>query len=151
MSVTAVFHIRDVLKDRREHCRELLKLSRVQRQLIDADNYAGLLLVLGRKQRIVGSLDALANAAPNLKQAWRTERESMDESLREECEHVLAETEAIFVELLQEESESTEYLTRRRDSTQRQLQAVEQSSQMHTSNRDRVTTPSTYKHLDVGQ
>ncbi len=151
MSVTAVFNILDVLNERREHCRELLELSRVQRQLIDTDNYAGLLLVLGRKQRILGSLDALASPGPNLKQVWRAERDSMDESLREECEHVLAETEALFVELLQEETDSTEYLTRRRDSTQQQLQAVAKGPQMHTSKRARVTTPATYKHLDVGQ
>ena len=135
MSVTAVFNILDVLKDRREHCRELLKLSRVQRRLIDDDNFAGLLDVLGRKQRILGSLDALAGPGPNLKQAWHAERESMDESLREECEHVLAETEAIFVELLQEESESTEYLTRRRDSTQRQLQAAAMGPQKQSAKR----------------
>ena len=142
--------ILEILKERREHCRELLKLSRVQRRLIDLDNYAGLLDVLGRKQRILGSLDVLSRRHPELKEAWQANRATFDAGLREECEHVLAETEALFAELLEEETGSTEHLTRRRDATRKQLEAVSQGPQVHAAYRDSLA-PSTHRHLDVGQ
>lgn len=148
MSVTPVCEILEVLKERRDYCRELLKLSRTQRRLIDLDNYGALLDVLGRKQRILGSLDTLSRRHPQLKQAWRAERESLDSGLREDCEHVLAETEALFAELLEEETGSTEHLTQRRDATRKQLQAVSQGPHVHAAYRDSMA-PATHRHLDV--
>ena len=143
-------NILDVLKDRRAHCRELLKLSRVQRKYIESDNFIGLLQVLGKKQRILGSMDALTTRGANLKQAWRAERASMDECLREECEHVMAETEALFAELLEEESDSTDELLRRRDSSQNQLQAAGQHPHFDFADRD-LWSETTHSRLDVGR
>lgn len=150
MTATPVCEILEVLKERRDHCRELLKLSRAQRRLIDLDNYGALLDVLGRKQRILGTLDALTRRHPGLKDAWRKERGALDSGLREECEHLLAETEALFAELLEEETGSTEHLTLRRDATRKQLQAVSQGPHVHAAYRDSLA-PATHRHLDVDQ
>jgi hypothetical protein len=150
MAAIPVCEILSVLKERREYCRELLKLSRAQRRLIDLDNYAALLDVLGRKQRILGSLDSLSRRNPDFKQVWRNERDGIAPELREECEHVLAETEALFGELLEEETDSTEHLTRRRDDTRKQLQSVSQGPHVHAAYRDSLG-PSTHRHLDIDQ
>jgi hypothetical protein len=130
------FNILDVLKDRREHCRELLKLTRQQQTYIETNNFVALLQVLGRKQRILGSMDDITSGIPNLKQAWRLQRASLDHALREECEHVMAETEAIFTELLEEESDSTDFLLKRREKSQGQLQAAGPFSDFNTDDSD---------------
>ena len=150
MSATSATYFLDVLKERREHCREMLNLTAMQRPLIEVDNFMGLLDVLGRKQRIMGSLDALAGHETRLKQRWRAERATMDAELREECEHVLAETEAIFEELLQEERDSTEYLTRRRDSMRQNVDAVARRSSARAAYHDSFAQI-THNHLDVGR
>ncbi len=134
----------------REHWRNLLELSRRQRALIDADNYTQLLSVLGQKQRILGHLDELKQRHPGLRERWQSRRETFDASFGDDCDHVLAETEAILAELLKEEQSSTEHLTSRRDETQQELQAISNATEVHKAYRDSLA-PATHRHLDVGR
>ena len=150
MTTNTACDILDVFRQRRDQCRLLLGLSRAQRTLIDSDDYAGLLHVLGRKQRILGNLEEISKRVGNLKQVWRSQRGTIEPELREECEHVLAETEAIFSELMREEGDSTDHLTRRRNATRDQLRAVSQGPHVHAAYRDNLA-PATHRHFDVGQ
>lgn len=133
---------------RREYCRRLLGLSRQQRDLILADDYTALLSVLGKKQRILGHLEELKELHPRLLERWQVEREHLDPQSRDDCEHVLAETESILSDLVHEENQSTRQLTERRDDTQRQLQALTNASQTQDAYRDAYAS-STHRHLDL--
>ena len=150
MSAMNISDFLTVLKTRREHYQQLLELSRRQMELINENDYSQLLVLLGRKQRVLGCLDGLNACNPNLWQQWRTDRGSAEPALRDECEHVLAETESILAELLKEEQSSTDHLTQQRDVTQRQLQAISEGSQIHEAYRDSLA-PVTHRHLNIDQ
>ncbi|MGE3315592.1 MAG: flagellar export chaperone FlgN [Planctomycetaceae bacterium] len=139
-----------VLNTRRQHCRNLLELSRRQRDLIDASDYSQLLTILGQKQRLLGRLDELNREHPDLKSRWKQIRDTGDADWRDDCEHVLAETESLLAELIEEEQDSTDHLTRKRDTTQKELQAVTQGSRVHDAYRESLA-PATHRHLDIGQ
>jgi hypothetical protein len=139
-----------VLNARRQHCRSLLDLSRRQRSLIDASDYSQLLSILGQKQRLLGRLDELNKEHPDLKSRWKQIRDAGDPDWRDDCEHVLAETESILAELIEEEEQSTDYLTRKRDATQKELHAVTEGSRVHDAYRDSLA-PATHRHLDIDQ
>lgn len=148
MSTLDASNILPVLQARRQHCRNLLELSRRQRNLIDASDYSQLLSILGQKQRLLGRLDELNKEHPDLKSQWKLIRTTADAEWRDDCEHVLAETESILAELIEEESQSTEHLSRKRDATQRELQSVSQGARVHDAYRDSLA-PSTHRHLDL--
>jgi len=140
----------NVLKNRREYCRELLELSRGQAALVETDDLTELLTVLGKKQRVLGKLDELSKQFPNLARQWQNRRQTADPVLKGECEHVLAEMEAIVAELLEEEAISTKRLIKRRDETHQELQAISTGSEVHAAYRDSLA-PATNRHLDVDQ
>lgn len=139
-----------LFETRREHCRNLLELSRRQIELIDGDDYTQLLSVLGRKQRILGALDELKMQHPQLMQRWQAQRTTADATMRDDCEHVLAETETILAELIKEEDDSTRRLTQRRNATQQKLQTISKGTQTHQAYRDSLA-PVTHRYLDVDQ
>ena len=60
--------------DRRQCFSDLLELSRRQLGLVESDDYAQLLGLLGGKQRIIGRLEALGRARPQLWDEWRAAR-----------------------------------------------------------------------------
>ena len=135
---------------RRDHCHKLLELSRRQMELINQDDYNQLLAVLGQKQRILTQLDDLKKQHRRPLEFWQHNRDQLDATLRDDCQHLLAETEAVIAQLLEEETASTRHLTDRRDATQKQLQAISQGTQVHRAYRDSLA-PSTRRHLDVDQ
>lgn len=139
-----------IFKVRREYCQALLELSRQQRELIDTDDYPQLLELLGQKQRLLGRLEELGKLRPRLWEEWHDERERLDSDSRADCDRVLADAEAVLSQLLDEENASTNLLSRRRDETQRQLQAISAGAQAHSAYHDNLS-PATPRHLDIGQ
>jgi hypothetical protein len=139
-----------VFKSRREYCQALLELSSRQSELIAEDDYEQLLMVLGQKQHILSRLEALNQSQPGLWRDWRKRRDTFDPALLEDCEHVLAETESILAELVQQENASTEFLTRRRDAARSQLQSVSHGADVHSAYRDSLA-PATHRHLNLDQ
>ena len=148
MSTFSASEFLTIFQTCREHWRDLLELSRRQMALIEADDYPQLLSLLGQKQRILGRLDELKQQHPGLRERWLSRREAVDPELGDDCDHVLAETEAILAELMKEEQVSTERLTGRRDKTQRELQAIANATDVHKAYRDSLA-PATHRHLDV--
>lgn len=140
----------NIFKSRREYCQALLELSSQQSELIAGDHFEQLLTLLGQKQRLLARLDELRARQPELWQQWRVERAAMEPDLRDDCEHVLAETEAILADLVQHENSSTEFLTDRRDKTRQKLQTASQGSEVHSAYRDGMA-PTTHRHLDIDQ
>ena len=150
MTELAVSDYLTIFHSRHEHSRKLLELSRRQMSLISNDDYTQLLVVLAQKQRVLGQLDEIGNRFPDLWKTWRAGRNCIDDGQREDCEHILAETEAILAQLIQEETASTEHLTQRRDSTRKQLRDIAKGSEVHDAYRDSLA-PVTHRHLNVDQ
>ena len=113
------------LRQRRDIHQELLALSRGQRPLIEQGNSADLLVLLARKQQVLRQLNQLHLDAPGLRESWLACRESLALEVREDCEHVLAETESILRDLLHEEEEATNRLLSRRSSSRMALVSVD--------------------------
>jgi hypothetical protein len=135
---------------RRDQCRALLELSRQQQALIGSDDYTGLLVVLGQKQLILGRLDDMKARHAEVYAQWTLCRNALDTDARHDCEHVLAETEALLAELIREEDSSTQHIVRRRDVAHHELQAVSHAGQVNRAYRDALA-PATHRHLDVNQ
>jgi hypothetical protein len=139
-----------VFQSRRDHCQALLELSRVQQELIRSDDYTGLLVVLGKKQLILGRLDEMKTRHSEMLARWKSARDDFDAETRTDCEHVLAETEAVLAELIQEEESSTQHIVRRRDEAHGELLTLTQGSKVNHAYRDALA-PTTHRHLDVNQ
>lgn len=150
MTTATVTDMLNLFELRCEHCRMLLELSRQQRELIDAGDFTKLVLVLGQKQRILGRLDESNNQFSDIRRQWPQVRSSADPALRAKCDERLKATEMLLATLLREEQESTERLIRRRDATQRQLQAIAQGTEVHHAYRESLA-PVTHRHLNVDQ
>ncbi|MFQ5734525.1 MAG: flagellar export chaperone FlgN, partial [Planctomycetaceae bacterium] len=137
------------LRTRREYCRALLDLSRRQRAFIAESNYSELMSVIGRKQRVLGRLDALKQQDPALVANWKSRRAELSAAARNRCEELLHETESILANLIAEEKTCTDELTRRRDETSRQL--AETSSGRRAHRAYGTPQPDEHRYLDVNQ
>jgi len=100
---------------------ELLRLSTLQWDRIVADDYDGLLDVLGAKQRLLGRLEELSTVFPAVVERWRQDRDGLDAAVRTECERLLAATEATLARLNDQERTCSDELTKRRDETRDEL------------------------------
>jgi hypothetical protein len=136
--------------DRRQCFADLLELSKRQLGLVEADEYSRLLGLLGGKQQIIGRLETIGKAQPNLWDAWRQERDRLAPQARQACEQILAETESLLAELLEHERVGTDRLAHRRDQTAHQLRTVAAGSRVNQAYRDSLA-PVTHRHLDLDQ
>lgn len=140
----------EVFRARCRYSRTLLELSHRQKELIDRGDYSRLLQVLGRKQRVLGQLDELGKQHPDLARQWQEQRETFETDTRKQCDELLAETERVLAELLEEEKTCTQQLTERRDATQRELQSVSEGAVAHDAYQDSLA-PATHRHLNIDQ
>jgi len=141
-------HLLQIFRDRHACFAGLLELAKFQQQFVEADEYPQLLSLLGRKQQIIGRLEAIGKAQPRLWDDWRAERDGAASAARQACEETLAQTEALLAELLEHERVSTETLAKRRDQTAAQLRAVASGSRVNTAYRDSLAA-ATHRHLDT--
>lgn len=102
----------------------MLELSRRQRILIEEDRYTDLLQLIAQKQQVLGGLTEIGSFSGGIVEHWRGIRDSLAESVRRECEDILAESEALMSETLENESVGTGKLSARRDDTQRHLKEL---------------------------
>ncbi len=140
----------ETFRNRRHFCQSLLDLSRQQAEWINKDDTMQLLTVLGQKQRVLEEMDQHKRASEKVYLDWQQRKDSLPPNQREDCEHLLAETEALIEQLLELERAGTESLIEKRDKTQRQLETVVQGSQVHAAYRDSMPV-STSRHLDIGR
>lgn len=140
----------NVFQEFRDGWQQLLELSRQQMALIQDDDYVRLLELFGRKQQVLSRLDELNRRHPRLRERWHEHRSLVDSRLRNACEHLLAEAEALLADLLEHERRSTDELVSRRDRTQRQLQEIASGAGVHAAYRDGLAAV-THRHLDVNQ
>jgi len=136
-----------IFADRRQCFADLLELSQRQLELVEKNDYAQLLGLLGGKQQIIGRLESLGRSRPGLWDDWRSDRNQLAPLARQACEEVLAQTEALLARLLEHERTSTETLARRRDQTARELRAVAAGGRVNQAYRDSFA-PVTHRHLD---
>ena len=142
--------IAEHLRTRREYCRVLLDLSRRQQALIAERDFTELMAVIGRKQRVLGRLDALKQQHPTLVADWKAQRDQLPKPLRKLCDELLQETEGILAELIAEEKSCTDELSRQRDETARQLA---ETADGQTAHRAYGTGEPAHDHryLDINQ
>ncbi|MBW3539656.1 MAG: flagellar protein FlgN [Planctomycetes bacterium] len=148
MPAVAKHRFQDLLHSRREHCRALLELSRHQRELIAADDYSRLLELLGRKQQVLALLTALDDGQREFADAWQHRRESIAGDERQACERLLAETDDLLRELVHEEHDSAELLSRRKAATAARLDELAAGARVHQGYRD-DTASSLHRHLNL--
>lgn len=137
------------LRTRREYCRALLDLSRRQRAFIAERNYSELMSVIGRKQRVLGRLDALKQQHPTLVADWKSRRAGFSNEARNRCEELLRETESILADLIAEEKTCTDELTHHRDETSRQLAETSNGQRAHRAYGSEK--PDEHRYLDINQ
>lgn len=135
---------------RLEYSKRLLKLSFLQQDLIDQNDYTGLLDVLGQKQRLFGQLDQYTKQLPMLWEKWRSERDLLLADQREACEQILQESEEVLAKLLKNEDTSTQCMVDRRDHTNQQIQSLNQGEKVGEAYRDSLA-PVTHRHLNIDQ
>lgn len=139
-----------VFHERRGCFAELLRLSREQSELVESEDYDRLLSLLAGKQRVIGRLEEIGRARPELWRLWRASRDSLTGVSRRTCEEILVETETMLSELMERERVSTEALTKRRNDTQRQLHCVAAGARVNDEYRDSLA-PATNRFLDLDQ
>lgn len=118
-------------RERRDSFAELLDLSQEQLQLIESDDYAQLLAILGRKQRILGRLEEIHRLHPRLAAEWKQYRDRLAPAARAECDRCLAETERLLEQLMTQEREGTDRIAERRQQTRTELQSVTEGARAH--------------------
>lgn len=150
MTSTQTLDYHKLFSVRLDYAKALLALSLQQQELIDQDDYTGLLDVLGKKQRLLGQLDQYKKQLPALWEKWKTDREQMDQAQREACEQVLSESEAVLAQLLQNEDNSTQCMIDRRDQTAQQIQSLNQGERVGEAYRDSLA-PVTHRYLNIDQ
>lgn len=147
-SATVDWNYPRIFRARRGAFADLLRLSRHQRALIEADDYSGLLSVLGAKQRLLGQLEELGRAFPGLPERWRADRNQLDPAGRADCEQLLEETETLLASLTEEERECGDELTRRRDHTRLELRGLASATSAASGYRDSAA-PADNRHLNL--
>ncbi len=150
MQVNEDYDLLETFQRQHELCASLLECSRQQMALIVDENYTDLLGVISRKQRLIEQWDELKQRQRGLVHTWRERRPNLPPDERIACENLIQGIQTLYETLLDEERESTEALTRRRDVAKGQLQSISKGAQTHQAYRDHLA-PATHRHLDVGQ
>jgi hypothetical protein len=150
MTATQTLDYPKLFAVRLEYSKALLKLSLRQQELIQEEDYTSLLDVLGQKQRLLGQLDQYTSQLPRLWEKWQADRAQLPGELRETCETILQESEAVLAQLLQNEDTSTKSMVVRRDQTRQQLQSLNQGGKVGEAYRDSLA-PVTHRHLNIDQ
>lgn len=150
MTSTQMIDYPKLFSVRLEYSKALLKLSFQQQDLINQDDYSGLLDVLGKKQRLLGQLDQYKKQLPMLWEKWKRDRDQLSAEKREACEQILSESESVLAQLLQNEDTSTQHMVVRRDRTKQQIQSLNQGERVGEAYRDSLA-PVTHRHLNIDQ
>lgn len=150
MTSTQMIDYPKLFSVRLEYSKALLKLSFQQQDLINQDDYSGLLDVLGKKQQLLEQLDQYKKKLPALWEKWKSDRDQLPEEKRESCERILSESEAVLAKLLENEDTSTQCMVDRRDRTKQQIQSLNQGEKVGEAYRDSLA-PVTHRHLNIDQ
>lgn len=138
-----------LFQTRHDQSRILLTLSKQQQQAIEHNQMDDLLSILGRKQKVITAMEVLSKQQPELWKNWKHERDQFSEHIQRHCDRLLQETENFLAQLIQQEQQDTDALTKRRDETKTQLEQISQSVQTNQAYRDNLA-PATHRHLDIG-
>ncbi len=116
-----------VLKTRREYCRAMTQLAEQQQTLVEQYRTSELIQLIAQKQRVIEGLSKLGASFGGLSEFWKQIRDTLPADIRAECDAILAESEVLLAQALEQEAQSTQQLTHHRDKTQQQLRQVGQT------------------------
>lgn len=150
MNGSPTFDFLRIFAAHRECCGRLLELSRNQDRLIIEDDYTQLLVVLGKKQKVLNQMEEFGKHRTRIGELWKLQRDTLDAQTRRQCEQLLSETETDLAELVRQEHHSSRRIEQRREATQRDLQNLDQGERVNEAYRD-CLAPATHRRLDVGQ
>ncbi len=131
---------------RREYSKALLHLAQEQQLLIEQDQLTELIQLIAKKQRIIGMMNELGHAQGGIGVWWRLTRDSLPTETRSQCEAVIADTEKLLAATLAQEQSGTDFLSMRREDTQRELMELGEVVQ---ERRQRATRAPAPQLLDV--
>lgn len=118
------------LAGRRHDClSQLHVLSGRQLELIEQEDMTKLLGVLAAKQRLLGELQQLERSLDPFRGQSPDERRWRTPEARRRCAELIAQSEALFAEILEREKEGEEQMQHRRDQTASRLQGVRTATQ----------------------
>ena len=137
-----------VLRTRREYCRAMLELARLQQTFIDQDRTQDLLQLITQKQRIISGLSDMADEFGGLASHWKKVRDTLAPADRKECDAILAQSEQLLAQTLQHESQGTEALSARQERTRQELQQLGELAQSSPSEYTNSPAP---QFLDVSR
>ncbi|HUY91729.1 MAG TPA: hypothetical protein VMV10_23505 [Pirellulales bacterium] len=122
------------LAGRRHGClQQLHVLSRRQLELIDQEDMTQLLGVLAAKQRLLGELQEVERGLDPFRGQNPAERRWRTPEARRRCADLIAQSEALFAEILQREKEGEEQMRRRRDQKAVRLQGARTATQARSA------------------
>ncbi|TWU12960.1 hypothetical protein CA54_17860 [Symmachiella macrocystis] len=150
MTGSPTFNFVRIFAAHRECCSRLLELSHNQDRLIIEDDYTQLLVVLGKKQKVLNQMEEYAKHRPRIQALWKLQRDELDTETRRQCEDLLNGTESDLAELVRQEQASTDRIEERRAATQQDLQNLDQGGRVSEAYRDSLA-PATHRRLDIGQ
>lgn len=111
--------------------RTLLDLGRKQREAVRADRIGALLDVLAAKQPVILELQRIERELAPFRDQDPDQRRWPTPERRRQCARQVDECETLFREIVAQERESEQELTRRRDELSVQLQGMHRASQAH--------------------
>ena len=114
MTGSPTFNFVRIFAAHRECCSRLLELSRNQDRLINEDDYTQLLVVLGKKQKVLNQMEEYAKHRPRIQALWKMQRDELDSETRQQCEDLLTGTESDLAELVRRHRRRPDVVNRRR-------------------------------------
>jgi len=88
-----------------------------------------LLQVIAKKQRVLADLKSLGQNFGGLSANWKNIRHALSDEERAACDALLAKSESLLAQTLQQESQGTDNLTQLRERTDGQLHKAGERSQ----------------------
>lgn len=135
-----------ILRERRDLCRELHRLTDEEQCSISQSDYDALIEILAQKRSVV---ERLLESSPVARE-WPKAHASFSVDDRAEGERLLAESRQLLARIAESETHAINALMEQRDSTQRQLSEIASSGQANVAYRDALA-PATHRSLDISQ
>ncbi len=128
--------LRQRFQQKFEYSRVLLEFSEQQQTLIESGDYSELMNVLQQKQLLIEALQQVSQTDPPLAWQWKTRKEQLPPSLRQECEYWLLQSEQLLEQVMQQENNCTQQMQQQHQQTQQQLATASINLDVHDAYQD---------------
>lgn len=138
----------ELIHEKHDCLTQLRDMGRKQLELVRDGSMTDLLDVLSAKQRVLLELQRIESQLEPFRNQDPDQRQWRSRDARERCAQELTQCQLLFGEILAQEKQSEQELTRRRDETAVQLQGVHRANQARGAYTMAVESGG-YSQLDV--